>query len=157
MKKFDKENKEMDFQTIISNEVDRQRQEELKISPQLLLGELILKLEAVNTPCKDGSEKEVRFDFGYFRPTNLDSWRGIYAELALGYSETEKDITVNELIKILKEAIGKTYTGYKGGDFVMGKNTPIWVSNYSESPSTGIIGVKDLGWLIILQTDWLEC
>ena len=146
----------MYLQTIISNEIQRQRQEELKTSPQLLLGEIILRLEAVNTPCKDGSEKEVRFDFGYFKPTNLDSWRGSYDELALGYSETEKDIKVSELIKTLKEAIGKTFTGYKGGDFVMGKNTPVWVSNYGESPSTGIIGVKDLDWLVILQTDWLK-
>ena len=131
-------------------------EKENKISPQLLLGELILKLEAVNTPRKDGSEKEVRFDFGYFTPTIIDSWRGSYNELALGYSETEKDITVGELIKMLEKAIGKTYTGFKGGEFVMGRNTPIWVSNYGESSFTGIIGVKDLGWLIILQTDWLE-
>jgi len=40
---------------------------------------------------------------------------------------------VEEWIEVLKQAIGKRFTGYKGGDFLMGKNTPVWLAEYSNS------------------------
>lgn len=44
-----------------------------------------------------------------------------------------KTPTVNDLLRILKLAQGKYFIGYKGGDFTMGKTTPLWVANYGES------------------------
>lgn len=141
----------MDIQTILTNAVQSARQEELKNSPQLLLGELILKLEAV----KD-KNKPLYIDLMDKKPMGLDSWRGSYCELAIQtedfgsyQGEIEKDYgsfqthesieigkknpIVQEWIDVLKKAIGKTFTGYKGGDFVMGKNTPVWLAEYSNS------------------------
>jgi hypothetical protein len=103
-------------------------------------------------------------------PTGLSSWRGSYAELALnfsfvgygmpGYIKTDgpdlKELTVTEFLAILKSAIGKTYTGWKGGDFVMGKNTPIWVANDGNSGNTAVIGVRDDEYAIILETAHTE-
>jgi hypothetical protein len=97
---------------------------------------------------KYNDEANVRFDFGSAIFTGLSSWRGSYSELATNYSFNgygdikgykkelsstfePKPLTVNKFLVMLKEAVGKTYQGWKGGDFVMGKNTPCG------SPTTG--------------------
>lgn len=35
-----------------------------------------------------------------------------------------------ELLSECKAAMGQVFTGYKGGDYVMGALTPVWVANY---------------------------
>ena len=60
----------MDLQTVLNNAVAAARAKRLKTSPQLTLGELILKLEAV-----EDKTSEVRIDFGYFRPVGLLAWQ----------------------------------------------------------------------------------
>ena len=135
-------------------------------STQLTLGELIEKLEARGVNQKENGEYEskwISFDFGSAIPTSLDSWRGSYSELALGYAlsgrEGEGDYentTVESLLKELKNSVGKTFYGWKGGDFIMDKDTPIWVANSGSSDSTGVIGVLDIGWKVILLTAYCE-
>lgn len=124
----------IDLQTYLNNAVAASRQEELKGMDVMLLGELVLKLENIAD-----QTKAIRFDFDDMIPDGLDSWRGIYAELSLHYSK-EPRTSVADVLSWCKEAIGKTFEGYKGGDFVMGKQTPIWVANYGES---GVSGYKD--------------
>lgn len=142
----------MDFQTLFDNAVAAARAEELKNSPQLLLGEIILKLEMV----KDKT-KPLFIDIMDKKPMGVDSWRGRYNELAIqtesfgsyntdeveyaseyGDSYKQKRIgkespNVQEWIGVLKEAVGKTFTGYKGGDFTMSKNTPVYLAEYGKS------------------------
>lgn len=45
--------------------------------------------------------------------------------------------TTQDLLDVLKLAHGKFFTGYKGGDFTMGKTTPVWVANYGNSSGFG--------------------
>jgi len=141
----------MDLQTMLTNAVQAGRQEELKNSPQLLLGEMILKLKAIKN-----KELPLFVDIMDKRPKGIDSWRGSYCELSIqtedfgnyqgkiekdyGDFQTHEQIsigkenpTVAEWIEVLKEAQGKTFTGYKGGDFLMSKNTPVWLAEYSNS------------------------
>src|SRR6266699_544290 len=121
----------MDWQEIIDNAVEVQRANSMKTSPQLTLGELILKLEAI-----EDKNKPVIFNKQYF-PTDIDSWRGSYRELAFEYMEiivtAEQPRTAVTWLKKLKGTIGTTLHGYKGGEFLMGKTTPVWVANYGES------------------------
>lgn len=61
------------------------------------------------------------------------SWRGDYSCLSLGYSlygDSNAFITVGRLKSILKDAIDKSFIGYKGGEFVMEKDTPVYLDNY---------------------------
>lgn len=130
----------MDFQTIITNAVKVQREEELKTSPQLTLGEMIIKLETIKN-----KKLPIVFNSKYY-PTGIDSWRGSYCELALEYN-ADKKLLVDGFLKLLKGTIGKTLTGYKGGDFLMGKITPVWVANHGESlgfNNDEYIGVIDI-------------
>lgn len=103
-----------------------------------LLGSLIDTLE------KCGRDQTVRFDFCYLAPTTLASYRGYYEDLALGWtSEFTGWPTVEDLLVKLREAIGKTYTGWKGGDYVMGRESSVWVANRGESGGTGIVAVSN--------------
>ena len=113
------------------------------------LGEL---LDALKSLDRDHS---VRFGFGYFTPDGIDSYRGYYDHLALGYTE-QKAATVGELSDLLSSAVGKKFTGYKGGEFTMDRDTPVWVANYSECPSTAILAVEQMrdSSLVILTTNY---
>lgn len=143
------------FETNLHNAVDKIRQEKLKDMPVLSLGELIAKLEAIaQTPDakrSGGEEPWVRYDFGSAVPTTLDSWRGVYAELALGYQDDGLP-ELSKVIEELKSAVGKTFTGYKGGDFKMGRTTPVWVANYGDSGSTAIVDVVNRGYEVVFIT-----
>ena len=154
---------ESKFVELIHNQVETERAKRVSLSDQLTLGELIAKLEAIPIywDKRDKDEKTVIFNFEYAIPICLDSWRGSYSELAinfdfLGYehfSEVEpKEMKITDFIKMLKEAIGKEYTGWKGGNFVMGKTTPLWVANDGNAGNTAVIGVIDNGYEVILET-----
>ena len=76
-------------------------------------------------------------------PTGFDSYRGYYSDLALEYDTENKFITVGELLKKAEDCIGKTFTGYKGGEFTMTKDTTLWIGNYGETTDLLITGIKD--------------
>ena len=146
----------MDLQTYIQNAVKESRANTLANSDQLTLSELILKLEPIVKNQKDGEEATVRYDFEYLFPTSIDSWRGSYNELALNFETQGEEMKVSEFLNMLKECIGKTFTGYKGGDFTMHKGTPIWVANYSHSGNTAVIDVVDNEYVVLLITGYRE-
>lgn len=160
----------MDLQTMLNNAVQAKRNEDMKTSEQLTLGELILKLEATTAYQKFEEAKEkykddgpdVMFDFEYIYPTGVSSWRGSYCELAIEFDykdwsdhKYEKKLNVREFVELLKSTIGKEFTGYKGGEFVMGKNTPVWVANYGNSGNTAVVDVIDEEYSVILVTKYL--
>lgn len=120
---------------------------------QFRLGTLIDRLGAI-----DDQSLEVRFDFGYNRPVCFESWRGLYAELALTYSEEygTQHVTVSGLLAMAKEADGEVFEGYKGGDFQMGRETPLWVANYGNANNTIITDIEQFGWWTCLHTRWQD-
>lgn len=133
------------------------RAERFQNSPQLSLGQLIEQLETVQN-----KSVNVEYDFGTAIPTRLASWRGIYAELALGYRlsgydnrEQSTPVTVKSLLKELKEAIGYTYEGWKGGDYTMDENTPIWIANPGNSGNTAVVGILDKEYEVVLITMYM--
>lgn len=154
----------MDLQTYLDNYAKAERQKRLNKSDQLTLGQLIAKLEPIVARQpeiieKYSQEAEVVFDFEYLFPTRFASWRGSYDELALNFSSREagkKPLGVSEFLKMCKGTIGQTFWGYKGGDFMMGKATPIWIANYGNSGNTALIEVVDNEYQVILMTGWRE-
>ena len=53
------------------------------------------------------------------------SYRGDYAELAL---EPARDVSVRSMLACAKEALGRTYTGWKGGEFKMADCTDVFLA-----------------------------
>lgn len=95
--------------------------------PIRTLGEVILLLKAA--PQTD----KVSLDFTDENPRGLDSYRGYYEDVALKYDYEGPAITVSQLLKMFEEADGKTYTGYKGGEFTMYRKTLVWVAPYGHT------------------------
>lgn len=103
----------------------------------MTLGELIAQLESLDP------EREVEFDFGYMEPTTFASWRGNYAELALGYgpSRFPEKVRVGKLLALCEAADGKIMEGWKGGDYLMTRKTPVWIDNSGDFSSTKLVAV----------------
>ena len=143
----------------IQNMLKADRAKAIAVSPQLTLGEIIEKCEAIAAKgykTHDGGEPSVCFDFEYFKPSHLDSWRGSYDELALCFVDRGDQVPLSGFIHMLKDANGKVFTGYKGGDYTMSTQTPVWVANYGNAGNTAIVGVLDKDYEVILQTAYCE-
>lgn len=120
----------------------------------ITLGELIdairLKAKRIEPSAK------IRFDFVYFYPNGLHSYRGYYDHLAFGYSSGGEAPLVSSVLRELESAEGADFTGYKGGEFTMHRSTPVWVANYNETGSTGVVDVKEYCGDLILETAHVE-
>jgi len=69
----------------------------------------------------------VMFDCNNSYPGMPHSYRGFYSDLAFEWSTV--GITAEFFLANLTTALGKTYVGYKGGDFTMTDDTPLWASD----------------------------
>lgn len=56
------------------------------------------------------------------------SYRGYYSDLA--FEQHEGVRRVSELLDECRAAMGEVFIGYKGGEFIMGRNTPVWIAEY---------------------------
>ncbi len=153
----------------VQQHIDEERKKRFAESNQLSLGQIIEKLEVLAEKSKEQEEErdepmQVDYDFGTCIPTKLASWRGNYSELALGYMlsgyDNDKDhfakTTVHELLAEMKSAMGKVFDGWKGGEFMMGENTPVWVDNQGNASNTAIIDIVDDGWRVLIMTQYHE-
>lgn len=101
------------------------------------LGALIEALE------KQPPGNDVAFDFFRLPTDRIDSYRGYYDHLAIGFGKSDQArFPVLDLIRKLKACDGQTFLGYKGGSYTMSLSTPVWVGNWGECENTGIVGVE---------------
>lgn len=100
-------------------------------------------------------DKPVRFDIGG-SPGRAISYRGYYSDLALTPNGALD--TVGALLHELRDALGQTFEGYKGGDFLMEADTPLWFAAYgAPSGCRAIIGIEtDEGGVVLLTKDVSE-
>lgn len=83
---------------------------------QLTLGGLIAALEAMP------------FDAQVANLDDEHSYRGYYRDLA--FERLDGTRPAGELLADCRAAMGQVFEGYKGGEFVMGAKTPLWVASY---------------------------
>lgn len=148
----------------INKIVEQDRIRRFKDNEQLSLGELIDKLKDCIDINKDN--KKVVFDFEYAFPTGLNIWRGSYSELSINYSfngydndyhyNDKEPLEINEFIKLCQESIGKVYHGWKGGEYTMTEDTPLWVANSGNSGNTAVIDIFDNGYEVVIITKWMD-
>lgn len=122
---------------------------------ELNLGQLIEKLEELIKKYPKEVNDHLSFDFGSAYPTGFCSYRGYYNELSLEFSgEYDGKYSLKDFLKVCEETVDKTFTGWKGGDFKMNKNTPITVACGGRTSNTKIIDViksKYYGFEIITE------
>lgn len=56
------------------------------------------------------------------------SYRGYYCDLS--FTPESREEPVADLLSRCRESMGQTFTGYKGGEYVMGESTPVWIAEY---------------------------
>jgi len=57
------------------------------------------------------------------------SYRGYYSQLAF---EPIGPVSVGEMLAQARSANGATFHGYKGGEYTMDLDTPVWVAAYGD-------------------------
>jgi hypothetical protein len=176
------ENNPLNIVNIVRNKMDADRAKQLQDSDQFVFGELIAKLEAVQNRALP-----ILFDNGKI-PSCLGSWRGVYNELYIGFdgdtnyydgdevqyvgeystdynqipSNLPENPTVQDMLDLCKRGFGRTFVGYKGGNYKMGKLTPVWVSKYGttagfdyddpEIYETQVVGLTETPEAVIINT-----
>jgi hypothetical protein len=88
----------------------------------MTLGELIAALAAAP------AGKAVAHGFG-----NPHSYRGYYDEVAF---EPARNITVGDMLAAARSALGATFQGWKGGDYVMKEYTDCWLATEGDCGET---------------------
>ena len=113
----------------------------------LTIGELIKVLED-STP-----DTLVKFDKGG-SPTSPHSYRGYYSDLA--FETQKKPIRATVLLGILKDSVlDKTFEGYKGGDYVMSADKPIWKAEYGDC-GPAVLDIRRENNALVLITKEME-
>lgn len=92
------------------------QEQKKRAATQMTLGELIGVLDAMPSEAKVANLQEAH------------SYRGYYSDLAFELNEGTRP--AGDLLAECRAAMGKVFTGYKGGDYVMGALTPLWVASY---------------------------
>lgn len=134
----------MDFQKLLDtmSEADRRTRGNYHIT----LGDLIKLLENAE------ETMPVRFANSEYGPGNPHSYRGYYSDLAF---EDISDVTVKHVLADCRESFEKTFTGYKGGDFFMGADTPLWNSPYG-CCGKAIVGASVIDGVLTLETKEID-
>lgn len=83
-------------------------------------------------------------------PGKVDSYRGYYADLA--FEPQLEPVTAGEVLADLKAALGATFQGYKGGDFLMGEDTPLWVSAYGAASGMAVLSIAMIDGRAVFMT-----
>lgn len=108
---------------------------------QMTLGKLIAALSAMPPDAQIAAIQ------------NAHSYRGYYSDLAFELPQSQSDkLTVAEVLQMCRDCMGQVFEGYKGGDFVMGANTPLWIADYGCCGSK-LIGVNPDGTLITCEEE----
>lgn len=84
----------------------------------MTLGELIKRLEAL--------PQNMILQHGFYHP---HSYRGYYEDLAF---EPQENVSIGTMLACAKEALGKMYFGWKGGEYTMYTHTIVWLANYGD-------------------------
>lgn len=65
------------------------------------------------------------------------SYRGYYSDLA--FDPINENRTAGDLLAQCKDAVGRKFEGWKGGEFLMSKDTPLWVAKEGEGFSDKVM------------------
>jgi len=109
----------------------------VKELPILNLGQLIDLLKKVRQDAWVYIDGPVRLT-----PGEVRSYRGYYCDLAIGVNLDGLAPSVCNFIQTLEQAIGTSFEGYKGGIYLMDRQTRLWFSNYGESYRYGPTGIR---------------
>ena len=104
----------MDLQALMDGMSKRWAEE--RSQSQMTLGRLISGLEQVPP------------DFMIEKLEKPRSYRGYYQDLSFGKGDGM--MKASDLLAMCRNCMGEVFTGYKGGEYVMGAKTALWIAEY---------------------------
>ena len=104
----------MNLQDLVDGMSARMQRE--RSETQMTLGKMIAALEEMPEGSKVADINSAH------------SYRGYYIDLAFERGAGLRP--ASDLLQECRAAMGQVFEGYKGGDFVMGALTPVWISSY---------------------------
>lgn len=129
--------------------VKRATQERFLSTGQLTVGEMIAALASMP------GTHYVRYDFGNFVPTKVNSYRGYYDCPAIGYDD-HPNRTAEEVVEELRSCLSREYSGWKGGEYSYDENSFLWVANYGDSTGVAPVAVEDREYFALIRTAYVE-
>jgi hypothetical protein len=60
--------------------------------------------------------------------TSPHPYRGYYSDLA--FEQEPGEISSKSLLAMCKKLVGRTFVGYKGGEYKMTSTTPLWIADW---------------------------
>ncbi len=136
----------MNFQMVLNALQDALR--ETRSSYHLTLGGLIDYLQIEVTQGRGNLPVVFSDDCTQF-PTSVGSYRGYFSDLAIAH-DGHIGSDVEKLLDMLRNVLDRQLIGYKGGEFIMDGDTPLWRANDGEAPNDAIMGVSFDGYKVIL-------
>lgn len=125
--------------------VNEQVRHKVEASGQMTLGVFIAALERYKP------DSYIEFDWGGLCPGSMRSYRGYYDHLAIDPTTGEYRY-VKDLLEHAKAVLGTTMNGYKGGDYVMDEDTPLWVARWGDTSGTRVVAVIYDGYIVRIKT-----
>lgn len=87
-------------------------------------------------------------------PSTANSYRGFYDDLCL--EPSDEPMTVGKLLAYLEsEVLDKTFTGWKGGEFIMDEKTPLWAAGHGDG-GPAIMGITEINGTAFLITKEID-
>lgn len=135
----------MDLQKLLNAFSATQR--EARSQYHVTLGDAVKALEQIS------AVKPVVYDDGK-SPNEAMSYRGYYHDLAM--NDADGAVTSSDLLEELKAALGSEMTGYKGGGYTMGDETPMWRSEYGDASGVAWVGIVETPDFVLIQTKQID-
>lgn len=126
----------MDMQDLVDGWGARMQRD--RAQSQMTLGQLIERLESF---CADSKVERIAAPHSY---------RGYYCDLA--FERGDGLMLASDAVKLARSALGEVFEGYKGGEYQMGKLTPVWLAEYGCSGQK-IVAVRDDGTFKVADDD----
>ena len=113
---------------------------------QMTIGGAIIALD------KLPQDKRIAYSDGK-APREAMSYRGYYSDLAF---DDQDAATVGEVLAQLEKIHNTELEGYKGGEYMMGDDTPIWRSEYGSASSIAWMDFVDTPDAVLIVTKQID-
>lgn len=121
----------MDIQRMMDEESKKWEQE--RADTQMTLGKLVARLNEMPLHAEIDAIGEAH------------SYRGFYSDLA--FERKDGKMKVADLLVMCKWLNGFVFQGYKGGDFKMSENTPLWIASWGNTGDR-LMDIRDDGTIV---------
>lgn len=98
------------------------------------------------------ADMEVRYDFVYFYPSGVHSYRGYYDLPAMGYAKDGGAPKVSDVLAMLDRLTSERFYGWKGGEYYFDDGQVLNVAEPGECGDTVIVDVFNDQYYVRLET-----